>query len=290
MNVFKGKKKGYVHTMNITLDDIRVVFFPRNFYEKYSYLGSVPYDDKKTMLHALVMAMDAEAKPWWCPRWFLRFLHLFGSDNSIVRVRNFFLHNLSKKLTKGIMMVDYKTKWEDYDLRISVHAPEYLQDLADAIETITYNRGYKNELIEQIKEIDPTFDKTWWTKDDLRKHLDKITIPEHQKRFDEILDEVYKAYTDKYVGHEDVPIKEVFWHEVKTNKEFAKDWGLTVSEDELSLEERFELFKNTPKSLKKSIDVLRTRDLNSTDFFEPYGTPKKCITVTYKYETIEIYE
>ena len=126
----------------ISLDDLRVVFFPRNFYEKYSYLGSVPGSDK-TMLHALVIAMDYEAKPRWCPRWFLRFLNLFGNDNSIVRVRNFTLHRLHQKLTKGIRIWDYKTKWTDYDLRISVSAPEYLFDLSQAIELYTYKQGEK---------------------------------------------------------------------------------------------------------------------------------------------------
>ena len=98
------KSKAYLQ--KITLKDIRVIFFPKNFYEKYSYLGSVPYKGEKSMLHALVIAMDYEAKPKWCPRWFLRFLNLFGNDNSIVRVRNFTLHRLYKKLTKGIRIWD----------------------------------------------------------------------------------------------------------------------------------------------------------------------------------------
>ena len=98
---WKGRKKGIIHTQNITLEHIRAVFFPKNFHEKYRYLGAIPHGNEKTMLHALVLIMDKEAKPWWCPRWFLRFLHLFGSDNSIIRVRNRFLHTLEKKITKG---------------------------------------------------------------------------------------------------------------------------------------------------------------------------------------------
>jgi hypothetical protein len=133
--------KNKVYLQKITLKDIRVIFFPKNFYEKYSYLGSVPYKDEKSMFHALVIAMDHEAKPKWCPRWFLRFLYLFGNDNSIVRVRNFTLHRLFQKLTKGIRIWDYKTKWTDYDLRISVSAPKYLFDLSQAIELYTYNEG-----------------------------------------------------------------------------------------------------------------------------------------------------
>ena len=137
------KSKAYLQ--KITLKDIRVIFFPKNFYEKYSYLGSVPYKDEKSMLHALTIAMDHEAKPKWCPRWFLRFLNLLGCDNSIVRVRNKHAYHLFMKLTKGIRIWDYKTKWTDYDLRISIVGPEHLQGLAQAIELYTYTEGERKE-------------------------------------------------------------------------------------------------------------------------------------------------
>jgi hypothetical protein len=161
---WRGRKKGMIYTRDITWDDIRAVFFPENFYEKYKYLGSVPYRGDGPIFKAmypLVLAMDYEAKPKGCPRWFLRFLHLFGSDNSIVRVRNRTLHNLVIKLTKGIMMIDYKTKWADYDLRISISAPKHLQNLADAIESDFYSRGRQEELAEQIKELDPNASIIW---------------------------------------------------------------------------------------------------------------------------------
>ena len=144
---WRGRSKGMIHTRNIELGDLRYIFFPKG-YEKYGYLGMVPYDKDsdigKAML-PLILAMDYEAKPKWCPRWFLRFLEVFGDDKSIVRVRNRVLHNLKSKLTKGIIMWDYKTKWHWYDLRISIAAPEYLQDLADDIEYGFYKRGEKQE-------------------------------------------------------------------------------------------------------------------------------------------------
>ena len=173
MILFKGKKAkvGPVHTMNIELDHIRAVFFPKDFWEKYHYLGAVPCGEKMDELKALVIAMDHAAKPWWCPRWFLRFLHLFGSDNSIVRVRNRRLHDLERRLTKGIMMWDYKTKWSDYDLRISISAPEYLQNLADAIERYVYNKGYKAELVEKVKALQPGIEAEWKTTSELRDLL-----------------------------------------------------------------------------------------------------------------------
>lgn len=156
---WKGRKKGMVHTRDLRLADIRAVFFPKNFYEKYHYLGAVPHREVGDIFKAvypLVLAMDYEAKPKFCPRWFLRFLHLFGSDNSIVRVRNRFLHDLENRLTKGIKMWDYKTKWTDYDLRISISGPLHLQNLSDGIESYFYKEGRCNELVEKIKQLDPS--------------------------------------------------------------------------------------------------------------------------------------
>ena len=177
MILFKGKKKGMIHTRNIKLDDVRAVFFPMDFHEKYRYLGAIPYNEEGVYFKAiypLILAMDYEAKPKWCPRWFLRFLHLFGSDNSIVRVRNRKLHDLSKKLTKGIIMWDWKTKWSDYDLRISVSAPKHLQDLADGIEYKFYREGYREKLIHDIKELDPDAKIVDVTISNLEKRLEKL--------------------------------------------------------------------------------------------------------------------
>jgi hypothetical protein len=155
---WKGRKKGMIHTRDITWEDIRKVFFPKNFYEKYMYLGSVPYRETGPIFEAmepLVIFMDYKAKPWWCPRWFLRFLHLFGMDNSIVRVRNRFLSKLTEKITGYIMLMDYKTKWQVYDLRISVVGDRQVQDLANAIESRYYEVGYRTDLAEKLKELDP---------------------------------------------------------------------------------------------------------------------------------------
>ena len=155
---WKGRAKGMIYTRDITWEDIRKVFFPKDFYEKYQYLGSVPYKEVGPIFEAmepLIIFMDYKAKPWWCPRWFLRFLHLFGEDNSIIRVRNRFLSNLKSKITGYIMIMDYKTKWQYYDLRISVVGDRQVQDLANAIESRYYEVGYRTDLAEQIKKLDP---------------------------------------------------------------------------------------------------------------------------------------
>lgn len=154
---WKGRSKGIINTRNIILDDLRYIFVPKGF-EKYGYLGTQIWNEEGEYfkaLYPLVLALDYEAKPKWCPRWFLRFLHVFGNDRSIVRVRNRRLCNLHTDLTKGIGFIDWKTKWTDYDLRISISAPKHLQDLADNIESGFYSRGRQDELIKEILELDP---------------------------------------------------------------------------------------------------------------------------------------
>ena len=173
---WKGRSKGMIRTRNIELDDLRYIFFPKGF-EKYGYLGTYLYNEDSVYfkaLYPLVLAMDHEAKPKFCPRWFLRFLHVFGSDRSIVRVRNWTLNNLLRKLTKGIAFVDWKTKWHSYDLRISIHAPKHLQDLADDIEQGFYSRGAQEELVAKIKQIDPNASIIWGSVDRLKKQLEDL--------------------------------------------------------------------------------------------------------------------
>ena len=175
--------------MDISWRDIRSVFFPKNFQEKYEYLGSVPYREDTDLFNAiypLVLAMDYRAKPKWCPRWFLRFLHLFGSDNSIIRIRNRYLHNLEKKLTKGIIMWDYKTKWTHYDLRISISGPEHLVNLSNSIEQDYYSRGRQNEIEKKIKQLDPNAIVIRGNVDNLIKQYNKL-VEKQSKNFFESL-------------------------------------------------------------------------------------------------------
>jgi hypothetical protein len=181
---WKGCKKGMIHTNSIILDDIRYIFFPKDFHEKYSYLGSVPYNEDGPYFKALlplVLAMDYEGRHKLCPKWFLRFLEVFGNDRSIVRVRNFTLHELHRKLTKGMRFIDYKTKWSDYDLRISISAPKHLQDLADDIEFGYYSRGKQEELVDEIKKLDPNASIIWGSVDRLTKQLEELENKQDDK-------------------------------------------------------------------------------------------------------------
>ena len=173
---WKGRKKGMIHTRNLKWSDLRYIFFP-NKLEKYGYLNITFYKEDSVYykaLYPLVLAMDYEAKPYWCPRWFLRFLHVFGNDKSLVRVRNRRLHNLHVRLTKGIQFWDWKTKWADYDLRISISGPKHLQDLANWIERGFYSDGRQKELVEQILELDPNASIIWGSVSRLEEQLEEL--------------------------------------------------------------------------------------------------------------------
>lgn len=173
---WRGRSKGIVYTRNIKLDDLRYIFFPKGF-ERYAYLGTHLWNEEGILfeaLYPLILALDHEAKPKWCPRWFLRFTHVFGNDKSIVRVRNWFWHNLHNKLTKCIHFYDWKTKWAHYDLRISISAPKHLQDLADDIEHGFYSRGRQQELLSEIKKLDPNANPIMGSVKRLEEELKKL--------------------------------------------------------------------------------------------------------------------
>ena len=179
-----GRKKGMIHTRSLEWGDLRYIFFPKNFADKYGYLGTSVWNEDSVYfkaLYPLVLALDYEAKPKWCPRWFLRFLHVFGADKSIVRVRNWKLNNLLTKLTKGIGFIDWKTKWSDYDLRISIVAPKHLQDLAGWIEHGFYSDGRQKELVEQIKALDPEASIMWGSVERFEKQLEELESKNEQQ-------------------------------------------------------------------------------------------------------------
>ena len=73
MLFWRGRKKGMIHTRNIEWSDLRYIFFPKNFADKYGYLGTSVWNEEGRYfkaLYPLVLALDYEAKPKWCPRWF----------------------------------------------------------------------------------------------------------------------------------------------------------------------------------------------------------------------------
>lgn len=123
---------------------LRQIFFPETFSEKYSYLGYVTFCDGDERylngIRPLILEMDKQAKPFWCPRWFLRLLHYYGNGNTVHYVKNRFLHNLHRKLTNGLLITDWKTKWDENDVCIYLYGNNELFDMANEIEKKFYNK------------------------------------------------------------------------------------------------------------------------------------------------------
>lgn len=123
----------------LKIGDVIAIFFPKNFNEKYRYLGYtyIPYKEGSQQYNIVLEfynRLDKKVRPGYCPKIFLRFLELFGNDNSIVRVRNWGLHNLFNKITKGYRVRDCKTKWSESDIRIYGSFDDELDDLIDIVE------------------------------------------------------------------------------------------------------------------------------------------------------------
>lgn len=136
--ISKGKKAqiGPVRTRDITLGDVLECFFPERGYE-YDYLGYAYYRVKEggtlskheQIVKEFLQQVDKVVKPWWCPRFVLRLLDLFGNDKSIVRMRNLKLSNMFSRLTGGIRITDMKWKWNEF--RIYGSFPDELDRLAE---------------------------------------------------------------------------------------------------------------------------------------------------------------
>ena len=104
---------------------------------------------------------------------------------------------------------------------------------------------------------------------------------EQQKLLDEAYEEYKKRFKDYWNGkHYDIPTKETFIDRLKNQEGFFKDRGLKIEEKELTLDERFEIFK-------KENNGSHPYDIEMMD---DYDIPSKLITITYNNETIEIYE
>ena len=120
----------------------------------------------------------------------------------------------------------------------------------------------------------------------------------NKEKYNEIIDEVYDKYTTKYVGYDDVPSKELFLFEIRTNKEFSEKWGLKIEERELSLEERLSMVKQ--KNIQDIISDIPNakKDEKNGQRYLDYckircdidNIPTKLITITYNNETLESYE
>lgn len=143
------------------LDAIRVIFFPKNFEERYRYVGAFHFTEGKKSekwILPIVLLLDYKMRPKWCPQWFLRLVTYLATGWSIVRVQNRWIYdNVYSKITKGFKFIDWKTKWESYDLRISVSGDDNTWWLCEAIESKAYREGRREDMIDFILKNDSDF-------------------------------------------------------------------------------------------------------------------------------------
>jgi len=124
------------------------------------------------------------------------------------------------------------------------------------------------------------------------KAIEKQTISLEESDLGEqtkLLDEAYDNYHNYFLGCDDIPTKELFVFECKTNPEFSEKWGLKIEERELSLEERYNIWFNN----NYETGMERYFDPNKIPNFDDQyytSTPTKLITITYNDKTIESYE
>lgn len=138
--------------MKVVLQKVTIGKFLRCFFpgeHKYHYLG-IAYNhyDKGSIEHAIIKDfieyVDSIARPKYFPKFILRLLHLYGSDNSIARVRNYFLHELKQRILNHITIMDIKTKWDEYDIRIYGHFPDVIYKRIEEVEEKFYQLSLKD--------------------------------------------------------------------------------------------------------------------------------------------------
>lgn len=113
--------------------------FSNNINNKYKYLGytCIPYEVNSIpyiIVANFLKKVDLLVKPKFVPRTVMNLLTLFATNFSIVRIRNRFFYKIVKNLTKGIMITDIKTKWDDSDIRIYGHFSIEIHALIDKVE------------------------------------------------------------------------------------------------------------------------------------------------------------
>jgi hypothetical protein len=127
----------------------------------------------------------------------------------------------------------------------------------------------------------------------------------------ELLSDVYKNFQKTYQFEKDanhiLPDKwmtmsndfmnasilsqEEFTNKIKTDNEFAKQWGVVYEERELSLEERCEYDSkkdNVRNTWKQALITFSSKEVKK--WLDEKNVPKRAISITYNNKTIESYE
>jgi hypothetical protein len=128
-----------------------------------------------------------------------------------------------------------------------------------------------------------------------------------KERYNQIIDEAYKNYLEKYKQDKTPGIvyytdplqlrpytEEEFANRIKTNKEFSERWELKIEERELSLEERVDYFnsKMIREGIRTQIGTVGVDESYWRKALEEtnHDIPTREITVTYNSESNEFYE
>ena len=130
--------------------------------------------------------------------------------------------------------------------------------------------------------------------------------PEHnlvwKNRYNGIINDAYKNYANSHTTFKDgfalvTPMahsKESFIEAIKTDNEFAKKWGVKISERKLSLRERYELVRVNGLCPKYSFEIEDGKPipnkLNESEWYDNYNIPTKKCRLKYKNEIVEYYE
>ena len=56
---WKGRKKGMIHTRSLKWGDLRYIFFPKDFAEKYGYLGTSVWNEDGVYFKSYTAAIEA---------------------------------------------------------------------------------------------------------------------------------------------------------------------------------------------------------------------------------------
>ena len=125
--------------------------------------------------------------------------------------------------------------------------------------------------------------------------LDKFGDPEIDKKVEMKLEKINKEIYNKFISdaynNNNGPYytKEEFINKIKTDDEFAKKSGLKITERELTLEERYNMWfnNNYETGMERYFNPNNLPDFDNEYY---YPTPTKLITLTYNNKTIQYHE
>ncbi len=121
---------------------------------------------------------------------------------------------------------------------------------------------------------DPEIDKK------VEKELERMT----KEIYNTIIHDAYTDFLKNSVPHDRQETKDEFVKRIKSDKEFSERWGLKIEERVLSFKERKEILRQEHPL------YFMEQQLGGEDIFTRNNIPTKELTLTYKNETITVYE